>query len=632
MHIRHFSRILLTLSAMLLLFSCSKEIESLSLSADRITVTVGSSTKLKADVSPKKAEKELSWSSSNPSVASVDASGTVRGVSEGVCNITVSGGKHKASCIVLVTNSSSEGDEVVAVTLSDSILNLYAGQTGTLVCTLWPSYASAKVFWSSSDTNVAKVSSEGTVWAISKGSAVITVSAGGKSARCSVTVKPVTITLNKKSDTLVETETLNLKVTTNPSVSNPKVYWSSSDTEVASVDSNGKVTALATVSNGTVTAKSGVNGTAVITATLNKCRTARCTAKAVPATITFKEDALYLLNGCTDTIDFSIEPASSASSVTWTSSNTSVATVSKGVVTAKSGGSAIIKASIGSVVKSCTVQVSNISVYTGNTYGIYKNGKVFAKFPVSVDVVARQGSYAYGAVLDQGSGLGDFVLKLYRNSTLVATSDKMYRGVSIEGISACSDGTVYIAVTYYKSGDAGKNTYRYRVYKYTGGSTFTTLDLGSSTGRYAMVMQGISSSKVYTYRQPNLYENTTSKSVASSGRIDFMALYGSQVAMAGENTSGGLLWMIDGTNYPNHGLGSKPFKKMAISTTKNVVGWDTDKNIMLNGTTKQTGVSIDNLYIKGSDYYYCYNHKLYKNGKLIYKNMSGSGTWWFEIE
>ena len=86
---------------------------------------------------------------------------------------------------------SSEGSKVGGIKLNRTSMSLTSGTGGTLTCAVTPSSASGAVVWTSSDTEVATVS-DGTVKAIGAGTAVITASAGGKSASCTVTVTAVT--------------------------------------------------------------------------------------------------------------------------------------------------------------------------------------------------------------------------------------------------------------------------------------------------------------------------------------------------------------------------------------------------------------------------------------------------------
>ena len=189
-------------------------VSSVSLDKTSVSLNVGESVTLAATVKPDNAtNKTVSWSSSNASVASVDASGKVSAVAEGTATITAKAGDKTATCSVTVTKKVVA---VESVTLDKSSLELNEGETATLTATVKPDNASDKtVTWSSSKTSVATVDANGKVTAVAEGNATITAKAGNKSTTCSVTVtKNVvaveSITLDKSSLELNEGETATL--------------------------------------------------------------------------------------------------------------------------------------------------------------------------------------------------------------------------------------------------------------------------------------------------------------------------------------------------------------------------------------------------------------------------------------
>ena len=141
---------------------------------------------------------------------------------------------------------------VTSVTLDSTSFTLVEGDSQTITATVSPSNAeNKKVLWSSSNSSVASVKN-GSITAIKAGEATITAKSddGGKTATCKVTVKakvyPVTgVSLDKTSYELTEGEFFTLTVTVLPeNATNKNVSWSSSDTSVATVTTNGKVTAI----------------------------------------------------------------------------------------------------------------------------------------------------------------------------------------------------------------------------------------------------------------------------------------------------------------------------------------------------------------------------------------------------
>ena len=152
---------------------------------------------------------------------------------------------------------------VSGITLNKTALNLTIGASESLVATISPSNATNKdVEWTSSNTNVATVDTTGKVTGVSAGSATITVKTkdGSKVATCNVTVKnPVIsvtgVTLNKTALNLVTGASESLVATISPSnATNKNVEWTSSNTNVATVDTTGKVTGVSSGS-ATITVK-----------------------------------------------------------------------------------------------------------------------------------------------------------------------------------------------------------------------------------------------------------------------------------------------------------------------------------------------------------------------------------------
>ena len=349
--------------------SCSVTVKPVSVSSvtldkETLTLKIGETYSLTATVLPENAaNKRVSWSSSNTSVAMVNSNGKVTAISVGSAIITVTtedGGK-KATCSVSVNPI-----PVTGVSLNKTSMTLLIGGTEKLTATVSPSNATNKnVTWSSSNTNIATVDSNGNVSAISVGTAIITVKTedGGKMATCSVTVNPISVTgvsLDQTSLTLTEGDTKTLTATVSPSNATDKsVTWSSSNTSVATVSSSGLVTA-----------KSAGSATITVT-TKDGSKTATCKvtvkSKSVPVTgITLNKTTMSLAVGDSEYLYATVTPSNATDkTVSWKSSNTSIATVSSsGYVTAKSVGNAIITAttSDGAKTATCSVTVIPVSV------------------------------------------------------------------------------------------------------------------------------------------------------------------------------------------------------------------------------------------------------------------------------
>ena len=304
------------------------------------TLVAGSELQLNAVIGVMDDDDTITWESSDSSVASVSPEGLIKAVKAGTATVTARLGSLAATCSVTVTNPAT------AITLSKTSLSLKKGDKSTLTATVTPNDSSDSVTWTSSNTAVATVSN-GTVSAVGNGSATITAKAGSKSATCSVTVSnPATaIMVSKTSLNMKKGENATLTATVTPNDSTDSVTWTSSNTAVATV-SNGMVTA---VGNGsaTITAKAG-SKSAICSVTVTNPATA----------ITLSKTSLSLIIGDKSTLTATVTPNDSSDNVTWTSSNTAVATISNGTVTAVGKGSTTITAKAGSKSATCTVTVT----------------------------------------------------------------------------------------------------------------------------------------------------------------------------------------------------------------------------------------------------------------------------------
>ena len=339
-------------------------VESVSISPESLSMTEGESFKLAASISPANAsEKDVTWSSDNQAVVSVDEDGTVTAIKVGSATITVKtndGGK-TATCSVTVKAAEVP---VTGVSLNKTSLTMTEGETQTLTATVKPDNATDKsVTWSSNNTSVATVSNSGVVTAKKAGSATITVKTnnGGKTATCSVTVRAAEVSvtgvsLDKTSLTMTEGETQTLTATVSPSNATDKsVTWSSNNTSVATVSSSGVVTAVKAGSS-TITVKTNNGGkTATCSVTVNA-------AEVSVTGISLNESSLTMTEGETQTLTATIYPSNATDkSVTWSSNNPSIATVSNsGVVMAVKAGNATItvKTNNGGKTATCSVTVN----------------------------------------------------------------------------------------------------------------------------------------------------------------------------------------------------------------------------------------------------------------------------------
>jgi len=234
-------------------------------------------------------------------------------------------------------------------------VKLTVGEKVTLKATVVPEDSTQPVEWTSSDRKVATVV-DGVVTAKGKGTATITASSGDREAAVEIKavpkpVKTTGITLSPSGTVkLTIGDTTTIEAIVEPWNSTQSVKWSSSDD------------AVAIVRKGVVKAKG--EGTAVIMAKSGS-KKAGVKVKVVPKTVKTTQltlspsKTIKLTVGDRKAIKANVEPEDSTQGVKWSSSDKTVASVnSKGVVTAKGKGTAVITAKSGSKKAGVKVKVS----------------------------------------------------------------------------------------------------------------------------------------------------------------------------------------------------------------------------------------------------------------------------------
>ena len=385
-------------------------VSGLTLSATNCTIHVGGTYQLMAIVTPSNASNQsVSWTSSNTSVATVSSDGLVTARAVGTATITATtqdGSNLSATCAITVTPQPASG-----ITLSQTTASVVVDKTLQLSATVSPSAASQVVIWTSSNTNIATVSSNGLVTAKAVGSATITATTAdgtNLSASCQLTVTPqlaTGITLSQSTASLVVDKTLQLTATVTPgNTTNKAVTWTSNNTNIATVSSDGLVTAK------------GV-GTATITATTadGSNLSASCAITVTPqlATgITLNQTSAEIGINETLTLVATITPENTTNqNLLWSTSNNSIASVTRGVVKGLSEGECIITATTldgTNLSATCHVVVTNGSTQQGDNYlAVDGVGDVVAgqEFVISVALINQDPITAIQADLYLPNGI-----------------------------------------------------------------------------------------------------------------------------------------------------------------------------------------------------------------------------------
>lgn len=272
---------------------------------------------------------------------------------------------------ILIGFTSCNSHDDVAVTsiqLDKTTITLLKGENTKLTATVLPENASnPTVSWNSSNSSIATVDTKGNITAVAAGTTVITVtSADGQfSASCSVNVNVnvSSITLSDTSITLEKGSSKQLSITINPvDATDKSVTWFSSDTNIATVDKTGNVTAV-NGGNATITAKSA-DGKITATCSINVTVSVQ--------SVFLNKNEITLIKGQTATLNATITPSDvTIKDVTWSTSDKNIVTVESGNIKAVSVGTATITVTTtdGNKTASCSVKVDKSENIGYNPYG-----------------------------------------------------------------------------------------------------------------------------------------------------------------------------------------------------------------------------------------------------------------------
>lgn len=391
-------RVLLAVSAFVLLGACggaggdgatsptppaaSTGVASVSVALSASQITVGGTTNATADLRTAAGAavtgRAVSWTSSSPTVATVNEGGTVTALSAGSTTITATSEGRSGSAALTVIPAPVA---TVAITLALPSLTLGTATTASAVLRdeRGATLSGRAVAWSSSTPAVATVDNSGAITTLAVGTTVITATSEGRSAAATLTVTPVpvaTVTVTLAATPIVVGATTSatavLRAANGATLSGRAVVWNSSAPAVATVSAAGEVTAVAT-------------GTTVVTATSEgRSGSATLTVIVPPVATVTVTGATTLTPGSVSAFSVALRDAAGTPltnrAVTWTSSDANVAAVSaSGSVTAITPGTATITATSEGRSGSATVTVrSNIATVTLSGSSRLKVGDSYA--------------------------------------------------------------------------------------------------------------------------------------------------------------------------------------------------------------------------------------------------------------
>jgi uncharacterized protein YjdB len=347
--------------------------------------------------------KQVTWTSSDPVVATVSGAGTVSALSVGAASITATADGVRGSSSLTVTPV-----PVASVTLQPGSVSVAAGANFSLVALLSDSLGNPisssgrAVSWSSTAPAVASVNASGVVTGISVGAATIIAQSEGAFGQAGITVTAapvVSVAVSPPSGTTIPGGTLQFTATARDAQGNvvpaPSISWTSGSTAVATVSASGGVTAVAVGSTTVSAMVGGIAGQATVTVT-----------PPVVTAVRVTPGSGMLTPGGTLQLTATAEDANGAPitgrSVVWSSSAASVASVSAaGLVTGVGSGAASVTATIGGVGGAASVTVAPVpvgAVTIGPLAGTIHVGTLYAR-QVTAQVLDANRNVMPGALL-----------------------------------------------------------------------------------------------------------------------------------------------------------------------------------------------------------------------------------------
>lgn len=327
----------------------TREIGSIFLDKSAISLDKGETTKITATIpTDTDGDKTVSWSTSDPTVATVNNDGTVTAVGKGeaIITATTSNGK-KAICavnvLVKLKSIAFEGN-ITEKTFELGIDESNEMQLNVIYDPENADIDKSELVWSSTDTSVVTVD-EGLIKAKGKGDARVTAAIDGKTIACDIHVRIPILSIGIKEEVnLIYGEEEKLEVTyetyNNMETTDDKtIKWETSNKNVVQVSTDG-----------TITTKGPGKATITATSVANEELSATCEVEIEPVplkSIIIEQQSVIIEKGETKplTVKFNPENTSDSKKINWESSNPEVVIIdSNGVITAMKNGKSTITA------------------------------------------------------------------------------------------------------------------------------------------------------------------------------------------------------------------------------------------------------------------------------------------------
>lgn len=373
------------------------KVKSISVENENIDILVGNKYLLKYSYNPPNAGVHyFSYMSSDTSILTVDNKGEVTAITPGKALVTIldeaSGNQVNQEFTVYNMVENDDKEEITAnienIKVSTTEVTLVVNGEQQIVAEVLPEKANQKLTWKSINSNIATVSEDGLIKGIEVGSTeIIARAVNGINKVINVTVQADYIEVEKmsiaaKDFTLNIGSSKKIGVSITPSnATNQKIIWNSSDSNIATIDQNGRITGVSEGRTSITAQTVDEEITSTITVTVKKV------ANFVNETdLQISSNKVVIDVGGTSYIKTTISPSNATNKkVTWKSNNINVATVKDGMITGKSAGmttivvttnnkgiSRTINVEVKNVeVKSINLSESNISIGKGGEISLY---------------------------------------------------------------------------------------------------------------------------------------------------------------------------------------------------------------------------------------------------------------------
>ena len=467
-------------------------VDSVTITQSEVNLLVGGKSSLFVTIIPDNAnDKTVKWYSSDRSIATVSDEGTVTAISPGKTTIYVSTVNGKTdSCTINVQKEEKVIKAVDKITLEKTRLNINEGETTTLKYEVSPTGVPTHIQWFTSDEEILTVSDVGEIKALKEGTATITVQTlNGKRSTCEVMVSkpkskeiPVSkLKLNYKSIYLQEKLTMQLESYIEPTNATDKIIrWVSEDPTIATVSNTGLVTGVkAGKTNVSAISSNNIYATCSV-----EVRTPSEQKQQI-TDIKVEPDHLILDKGEKTPLKVTIYTTNaSKANISWGTSNSSVATVENGLVTAKGAGTAVVSAySENGIIANCYVTVVEDEKEPTN---IMKAEDLFKKVSTTNVEIAQV------AVFSKGKVLTDYAYKTQKTTPFkVSSASKTVLGIVAAKMDA--DGLINL--------DTNIDKYWHAL---------NTRDLTSCTSDWRSYIGSEKTLKNYTVSSKKLVENPAS--------------------------------------------------------------------------------------------------------------------------